>query len=300
MRSQNYNTSFSGSPSYLNKNFHYKNMSSAKCGKGYREDGHPIGVLSGKCKKEGCEGDIITLQMNTSSKGFTTNSERVCLVCGRVYNLGFQILGSTPEINVDPTKWQVNEEADEFTKKAKHDLWKKDMQESQSNPEVEPEDPGAYSTILPSEDKIWTNKEIKQYTTTGSLPLSKRQLNKKIYKSGSLLALKRALKYTTTMKDFRTEHYIELIGAVESQYLDMSALQIERAEKIIENRGNLFKLNKPVEDIVFCICLYVLSLDMDYRKFNALLGRTIRNSRVTFDLKTLYPTVREKLKDKDE
>ena len=74
----------------LPKNYHYSGMYKVKAGKGYRRDGHPVGVMGHKCEE--CDGTIISLQMNTSSRGFETTSEKVCNKCGLTYPGSFQIL----------------------------------------------------------------------------------------------------------------------------------------------------------------------------------------------------------------
>lgn len=67
---------------------------SIKAGKGYDEHGHPRGPIGGKCSE--CDGDIISIKMNTSRKGFETTSEKVCNRCGLVVPGAFQTLDHNP------------------------------------------------------------------------------------------------------------------------------------------------------------------------------------------------------------
>ena len=85
--------------------FHYHGMNKIKAGKGYR-DGHPIGVIGGRCPE--CDGHMISIKMNTSSKGFETTSEKVCDTCGLVQPGAFQVLEPHPPYKSRP--YQSHEE----------------------------------------------------------------------------------------------------------------------------------------------------------------------------------------------
>lgn len=71
-------------------NYMYYGYDKIKAGKGYNKDGTPRGVLSGKCSE--CDGQVISIKMNTSSRGFETTSEKVCDKCGLTVPGSFQVL----------------------------------------------------------------------------------------------------------------------------------------------------------------------------------------------------------------
>ena len=73
----------------LPKNFHYHGMNKIKAGKGYR-DGRPVGVISGPCPE--CNGQIISIKINTSRKGMECTSEKVCDTCGLIQPSAFAVI----------------------------------------------------------------------------------------------------------------------------------------------------------------------------------------------------------------
>lgn len=112
----------------LPKYFWYHGMNKIKAGKGYM-DGKPLGVIGDNCTE--CDGLIIKLQMNTSSKGFETTSESVCDKCGLVEGGPFMVMEtrSDPKYPKLQRHHEVVEEEDlalrKYTNDKGEELYKK-------------------------------------------------------------------------------------------------------------------------------------------------------------------------------
>ncbi len=270
----------------LPKNYHYYGMNKLKGGKGYR-DNHPIGVIGHQCpglpiydkksKKtynEKCEGHIISIQMCTSSRGFTTTSEKVCDICGLIIPGSFQMLEKIEE---------------HYTSKPcnTHDEWLQ-----QNNPSYDYDDIDAEherTAIYNGHRENTSDAEGygDEYTFNYINKAYKARLDQAIGRLNNVSQSKHM-----PMKAWRQKEYNDIVDDYAHE-LEMLPYQVADVKWIIGHHPTILKIDKKVDDIIECICLYVIVKSYsNYRKGNAYIARySIENPHI----KTLYKVIRETL-----
>lgn len=303
--------------SYLPTQFRYDGYKKIKGGKGYR-NGKPIGIQDVPCDAEytlhkqftylgkqynyelpyKCNGTIISLQMNTSSKGFETTSEKACDTCGKI-SLGSFIVIDNPysaDLNI------INRWTD-------HTSWIKDMQKESPNTinkEGISTETETYEHItgrrLNTDDNHYygaagSNESIGLMSKNKGIQNSK--IEDKLHEELGLTSKKqlgvRCDQWNRTSKEvikLRENGYKDLVDIYKGE-LELTPGQVEEIKHLLKSRENEFNMCYKMEDIIQCICLYVKSKSYsNYRQFNAFIARySIANPYN----KTLYKLIREKL-----
>lgn len=266
-----------GNPSYLPYNFHYYGMDKVKGGKGYKKDGTPIGIIGSPCTE--CEGTIINVQMNTSSRGMETTCEKVCNTCGLVHDGPFLVLGKIEkEYHTKP--YDTHEEWIEQMKK---------LEEMQGNPDdisLETEMFEHMTGHRPGDD---TEIEIgpsgfKEFGVTNPDEKLARQLG---------LKTKNAANYgRPDKKEWRQKQYYDYIDICKSE-LHMNWGQSAEVRYLIDTYGlNYFHRQESYEDIIYHICLVVMSDSIPYQRMGGMLKKLQSTGRYN---KTLYTVVAAKV-----
>lgn len=272
-------------PSYLPYNFHYYGMDKLKGGKGYKKDGTPIGIIGGPCPE--CEGTIINLQINTSSRGMETTSEKVCDMCGLIIDGAFNISRHKYE------PFELREQPDYHTRPFDtHEDWLERMKEldsRQGNPEDIAVETEIYTHVTghrPDDDTVieGNGSGYKEHGIGNQDENLARALG---------LKTKNAANYGNKHKDvqeYRKKQYYDYIDICKST-LHMHRGQVAEARYIIDNEPSLMKLPYPYEDIIYHMCLRLRLLGMGRK------GTKLMNSERLGDRynKTVYSAVRSKL-----
>jgi hypothetical protein len=305
----------------LPKNFHYHGMNKIKAGKGYR-DGKALGVKEGKCKY--CHGTIIRLRMNISNKGFECTSELVCDKCGTVYNMPYMILGKQDvepldcgedKINIT-TYWETDDALTKYYNDKGEQLYTKHFkcndkkgQEKQTIGEIKrPRYKKTYAYHWVSHKSWLENNCCPTYEPTSSTETYeegeepavivdmqtwiKDQI--KIGKAIGLCTPKHSMLYNRS-KEEKAEYdramRMQLLEAIASN-MELNPLQAAQAKYAIDEDPGLMKYPYPIEDIMLCICLYVMSLCVD----NGRMATIKRQYPMWKDrYSTLYSVIRDKL-----
>jgi hypothetical protein len=286
MTSQTYTSNYSNNGTYLSPNFQYYGFQKVKAGKGYK-DGKPYGVESGECQNEDCEGTIITLKINSSSKGMETSTEKVCNCCGRVYGLGFHILTEKVEQS-HIHEWHT------------HKDWKRSMQTTQCKPQMENEGT-ALSTELYQHltgHRPGFDTEINLSSTSfKSIDAKNRnnyqkQLTKKLklnYKNSVIWDTNT----TTPHEEWIKKQYANQISCCESQ-LQVYKGRLDEVKEFVEKYGVTYYTSKgkaTSENVIMCYGLILMGKTMTFQAKGTLLSKMFRTNPI---LKTLYPIVNEK------
>ena len=207
-----------------------------KAGKGYR-DGKPIGPIGGKCKE--CDGNVISIKMNTSARGFETTSEKVCDTCGLVVPGAFQVLEPQP-----PYKSRYYDT---------HADWVAAMK-----PDPDMDDVDA-----------WLENGIHLYG--GSYEpyeyANQWDKNKRLIQAEKRLASTNQSKYMP-MKVWRDREYEFLVDDY-AHTLDLLPYQIVDVKYIIDHQKTLSKFPYKMEDIIYNLCLIIGKKDLrKYKNYN--------------------------------
>lgn len=249
-------------PCYLPLYFHYYGMDKVKAGKGYKKDGTPIGILGPKCPE--CDGTIISLQMNTSSRGMECTSEKVCDTCGLVQDGAFIVLGK--------------QEAEYKTRPFDtHDEWIRrmvELEERQGNPDdiaVECELFASWTGNRPGDDT-----EVSTGGTHGFYEAGIGNQDEKLARSLGLKT-KNAANYGNGSKEvmeYKLKLQMDYVDICKTQ-LCMNSLQVMDVKYLIKTYGTKhFHRRASNEDIIMSLCIHRMSKDMDGRRLSILL-RTI-------------------------
>lgn len=247
--------------SYLPIEFHYYGMDKVKGGKGYKKDGTPIGIIGGPCIE--CDGTVINVQMNTSSRGMETTAEKVCDTCGLVQNGPFMVLGKI--------------EQDYHTKPYDtHEEWIEQMkllEERQGNPDdisLETEMFEHMTGHRPGDD---TEIEIGGGFKDISYGNGEKN-SKKLAQALKLNDWKSEHWGRDGSKDWKKQQQYNYLDICKTQ-LCMNSLQVMDVKYLIDKYGTqYFHRRSPYEDIIMAMCIHRLSKDMDGRRLS-ILTRTI-------------------------
>jgi hypothetical protein len=252
-------------------------MNEIKAGHGYRS-GRPIGVESGPCQNENCDGTIITLRINTDIKGFETSTEKVCNICGRIYPMSSQIIGKPP-IKYEMNKWNT------------HNEWKTAMMQSQKGPDIDE----GIDNHLEASCNYNGDRPNKKDLEGVYFSFNSRYVNKNY--ENELKVIEKRLNNTNASKNVprditRLNNYFEIVEDYTHKW-GMMKFQEEDAKFIIKNEGNgLSKIDRAMEDIILCVCLYVMSKSVSNGRMAVLKRQTPMWNE---QYKTLYGLIRDKL-----
>jgi hypothetical protein len=267
---------------YLHPNFWYHGMNKIKAGKGYRND-IPLGPIGGKCSE--CDGDIISIKMNTSAKGFETTSEKVCNKCGLIVPGAFQTLEPKGEYKARYY--------------ATHDEWVEAMKPK------EPED----------DDIAWDNELFEHFTgrrpgddeeyEISYIAQKSQTFEEYIDKKDSLdyhLGLKSKWKLGVRAEDWNRGTKERMQHKLKQQYnyldicktqLGMNNNQVDSVRYIINTKGvKEFHRQTSYEDIIAHICLVVMSYSMKPQRFSVLVREYKRYN--TYN-RVLYQRIKDML-----
>jgi len=258
---------------YLHPYFHYHGMNKIKAGKGYY-NGHPLGVLSGPCIE--CEGEIISLKINTSRKGMECTSEKVCNTCGLIYDGAFQILGKQEqEYHTRP-----------YTS---HEQWLEEMKKQETR-QGNPEDIAIECEL--EEHETGHRKQTEDDYTYGETETRYKNINDINIRLN--LAIDRLASTNESKKqpwqDWKDAQYKDLVDDYAME-LGLLKYQIADVKWIIDHRYNMFDTRYKMEDIIYHICLYMKVLQLS-RKATGILKEARLQGRYN---RTLYHLVKAKL-----
>ena len=221
----------------LPKNYHYSSMWKIKAGKGYRRDGHPVGVIGHQCPE--CTGHIISIQMCTSSRGFTTTSEKVCDTCGLIVPGSFQILEKIDE----PYRGRHTETHEEWIQQNTPDLNYDDV-------DAELEWSSSLNGYRPNTEdaKGYGEKQTTHYVN----PKYAERIEKLEWKYKH-----------TPMKTWRELEYIGKINGIGEQ-IGISRYHIIILSEMVEKHGiKYFNRRLSYEEIITQMCLYFKGDDIN-------------------------------------
>lgn len=275
-----------GNYSYLPYNNHYYGMDKIKGGKGYKKDGTPIGIIKGKCKE--CDGTVISVTMNTSSKGFETSNEKVCDTCGLVVAGPYQVLDIEEQIyHTKPTtsheEWveiaKMSEQRDfeYFTDVA----WDTEIYEHINGTRMSG-DTGMAVDILhngASGEVCLDAPSRNQYKNDLARDLKLNNWKSEHWGRGTEERMKH--------KHMQQMDYLDICKTM----LGMHRGQVEEVKYILDTYGTKhFHRQASYEDIILCICLVVMS-----RYVNNGYMATIKRQLPMYDkdMKALYQRVKE-------
>lgn len=248
----------------LPKPYHYDGMSKAKAGKGYKDpktgDERLMGVENGPCKEKDCDGTIISIQMNTSSYGFETCSEKVCNKCGMTYPGSFQVLEAKPPQG----KSRHYETHEEWVKAMKpcpqRDFenhtdvaWGNEMYAHMTGKRPEGEESDEVAPILRegvfiggAKERIYDDEKL--YKALGLE--SKRQYGQHAENWGR----------SPEKRDLwrRQQHMDQVM--INASWLGMTKGQVNEVKYIIDEHGvEAYGGHHRYEDVILCLCVYVQS-----------------------------------------
>lgn len=210
------------------KNYQYtRGYKLAKMGKGYR-DGRPLGPIGGPCNE--CGGNIISIRMCTSAKGFETTSEKVCDTCGLVVPGSFQVL--EPKEDYKTKYYQT------------HQDWLND-----NKPDFDFDDTDMYFenyyNLYGGKNKGENIKFLNEFTR---IPRRLMEATKRLEATNESKKM--------PMKEWRNKEYHEIADDYIHE-LGLNKLDAADVYYIIDNRGSEFDTRYQMEDIIHCICLAV-------------------------------------------
>lgn len=233
----------------LPKNFWYDGMFKVKAGKGYLDlkgGSRVVGPLSGPCSE--CDGTVVSIKMNTSSKGFETTSEKVCNKCGLVVPGAFQVLESKPDYK---SKYY-----------ATHEEWMEDMKPSHKS----------------NEDVAWDNelyehKTGKRPNTSDDVGYGGAKFGDQFaninddYPPRMRLAISRLAKTPASIKMDKQEWRKREYHTIADDYIHMLELNKLDAADVhwhIDNHGvtQLTRYGKAnVDDLIYHLCILYGKVD---------------------------------------
>lgn len=242
--------------SYLPYNYHYYGMDKVKGGKGYKKDGTPIGIIGGPCIE--CDGTVINVQMNTSSRGMETTAEKVCNTCGLVQNGPFMVLGKI--------------EQDYHTKPYDtHEEWIEQMkllEERQGNPEdiaIETELFQHQMGFRPGDDTEITMTAHEGHAKGNN---DKYDEQKQLYKALKLKTDKPEYwdRGSNEVMKYKLKRQMDYVDICKSM-LCMNSIQVMDVKYLIDKYGTqYFHRRAPYEEIILALCIHRMSKDMDGRR----------------------------------
>jgi hypothetical protein len=261
-----------GKESYLPKSFHYDGMHKIKAGKGYKH-GKPQGVKSGPCDE--CNGTIISIKMNTSSKGFETTSEKVCDTCGLVYQGAFNVIDKYHE-NYSSYEYNTHQEwmkANKPIDKSNEDVaWDNELFEHKTGQRPNTSDNVGYGGTYEQ-----------QFNNINDSNWRLNQANARLARTPQSMKIS---------SNDRNTHEYHLIADDYIHELGLNKYDAMDVHYYIDHRDTLFKLDYKADDIILCICLYVMGQRMDKLSFGRLTKQIYKTDRRK---KKIYSLVRDKL-----
>ena len=254
----------------LPKNYHYSSMYKIKAGKGYRRDGHPVGVIGHQCPE--CEGHIISIQMCTSSRGFTTTSEKVCDTCGLIIPGSFQILEKIDE----PYRGKYSKTHEEWIEQNTPDL---DYDDVDSQLEASANYNGHRENTDDAEgygDEYVSNHVNKDYA---------KRIQDAMYR---LAAVPQSMHISSSL---RNKHKHMLLVDDYAHELEMLPYQVADVKWIINHYPSILKMPYKIEKVLYNLCLYIRILGMG-RKGTGIVNK----ARLVEEYdSTIYKTMRSTL-----
>lgn len=227
---------------YLPKAFHYYGMNKIKAGKGYR-DGVPLGRIGGPCDE--CGTPVISIQMNTSSKGMECTSEKVCPSCGLVHQGAFAVL----------QRYETK-----YTSKSydTHEAWLIDAKKSETG-NYEDIDANCEAWALYNGKREMTdddvsyggnresdNKSFSNRATNKNYINAIRRLNDNKEIPGNVM---REYEYVDIAKDYANE-------------LGMNKAQLDEVLGLLKIRKNIFNTRYSMDLIILALCITIYTRKM--------------------------------------
>jgi len=258
-----YTSYYSPNPCYLPKDFHYYGMNKIKGGKGYRE-GHPIGIIGGPCPE--CEGTVVNLQMNTSSRGMECTSEKVCDTCGLIIDGAFSIYRHRfePFYIREPKIYHTNpfDTHEEWLERMKE---LDEMQGKMDDVAVETELFQHWTGNRPGDDT-----EISTSGTQGFFEHGIGDSDETLARDLGLKT-KNAVNYNRPSKEvmeYKLKQQMDYVDICKTQ-LGMHNGQVMDIKEIIIKHGTKeFHRRASNEDIIMCMCIHRMSKDIDGRRLS--------------------------------